>query len=61
MIRARFTYIGKRQSDLAILQGFYSHETSHMRNFAKIIHSQKFPNLQYQNILDWLNFFIFSI
>ena len=31
-----FSYISKRQSDFAILRGFYFHETSHMRIFAKI-------------------------
>ena len=44
-----FTYINKRQSDFAISRGFYFHETSHMRSFAKIKSSRKFPNLQYVN------------
>ena len=56
--KAGFTYINKGQSDFAILQGFYFHETSHMRSFAKIKSSQKFPNLQYTGMLshhgDWL-------
>ena len=37
----------KWQSDFAISRGFYFHETSHMRSFAKIKPSQKFPNYQY--------------
>ena len=34
-------------NNIMISQGFYFHETSHMRSFAKIKPSQKFPNLQY--------------
>ena len=45
--RAWFTYISKRQRDLIISRGFYFHETSHMRSFAKIKPSRKFLNLQY--------------
>ena len=45
--KARFTYINKQQSDFAILRGIYFRETWHMRSFAKIKSSQKFPNLQY--------------
>ena len=45
--RAWFNYISSRQSDFAILRGFYFHETSHMRSFGKIKPSRKFPNLQY--------------
>ena len=45
--KARFTYINKRQTDFAILRGFYFHETSYVRSFAKIKFSRKFPNLQY--------------
>ena len=37
-----FTYISKRQSDFAILQGLYFHKTSHPRSFAKIKPLQKF-------------------
>ena len=37
-------------SDFAISRGFYFHETSHMRSFAKIKPSRKFPNLQYPDI-----------
>ena len=48
-MKARFTYINKRQSDFAISRGFYFHETSHMRSFAKIKSSRKFPNLQYMS------------
>ena len=33
-------------SDIAISRGFYFHETSHMRSFAKITLA-KFPNFQY--------------
>ena len=44
--RAWFTYISKQKSYLGISQGFYFQETSHMRSFAKIKPSQKFPNLQ---------------
>ena len=33
--RTWFTYISKRQSDLAISRGFYFHETLQMRSFAK--------------------------
>ena len=47
MIKARFTYINKRQSDFAISQGFYFHETSHREVSRKIKSSGKFPNLQY--------------
>ena len=36
----------KGQSDFGNLGGFYFHETSHMRSFAKIKPSQKFSNLQ---------------
>ena len=32
--------------DLCISRGFYFHDTSHMRSFAKIKPSRKFPNLQ---------------
>ena len=37
-ILVRFTYISKRQTGFAILQGFYFHETSHWhwRSFTKI-------------------------
>ena len=45
--RVWFTYISNRQSDIANSRGFDFHETSHMRSFAKIKHSRKFPNLQY--------------
>ena len=45
--KARFTYINKRQSDFAILRGFYFRETSHMQNFVKKKSSPKFSNLQY--------------
>ena len=31
-----FTYIGKRQGDLASSLGFYFHVTSHMRSYVKI-------------------------
>ena len=48
--KTRFTYINKRQSDFAISREFYFHEISHMRSFAKIKPSRKFPNLQYQSI-----------
>ena len=41
------TSVNKRQSDSAISRGFYFHETSHMRSFAKFKPSRKFPNLQY--------------
>ena len=41
---AWFTYISKR---LSMSWGFYFHETSHVRSFAKIKPSWKFPNLQY--------------
>ena len=34
--RTCFTYISKRQSDFGISRGFYFHETSHRRSFAKI-------------------------
>ena len=34
---------------LPFSRGFYFHETSHMRSFAKIKSSRKFPNLQYVN------------
>ena len=46
MNRARFTYSSSRQSDIA--NSFDFHETSHMRSFAKIKLSRKFPNLQYK-------------
>ena len=36
----------KGQSDFGLSRGFYFHETSHMRSFAKIKPLQKFPNLQ---------------
>ena len=49
--KARFTYINKGQSDFAISQGFYFHETSQMRSFAKIKSSQKFTVMQ----ADWLS------
>ena len=39
--------ISINDSDFAILRGFYFHETSHMRCFAKINPSRKFPNLHY--------------
>ena len=39
--------ISIKDSDFAISRGFYFHETSHMRSFAKIKWSQKFLNLQY--------------
>ena len=45
-VKARLNYINKRQSDFDISRGFYFHETSHMRSFAKIKSSRKFPNLQ---------------
>ena len=35
--------LSKQHSDFGILWGFYFHETSHMRSFAKIKPSQKFP------------------
>ena len=44
--RARVTYISIRQSDLPFCESFFS-ETSHLRSFAKIKHSRKFPNSQY--------------
>ena len=47
--RVCFTYISKRQSDFAISREFYYHEASHIRSFAKIKPSRKFPNLQYLN------------
>ena len=43
----RFTNINNRQSDFAIPRRFHFHETSHMRSFAKIKSSRKFPFLQY--------------
>ena len=33
--------------DRVISQGFYFHEISHMRSFAKLNLSRKFPNLHY--------------
>ena len=38
--------ISKRQCDFTISRGSYFHETLHMRSFAKIKPSRKFPNLQ---------------
>ena len=38
------THISKRQSDFGLSRGLYFHETSHMRSFAKIKPSRKFPN-----------------
>ena len=43
---ARFTYISKRQGDIAIWGGFYFHEISHVPCFTKIKPSRKFGNLQ---------------
>ena len=40
--KAWFTYISKRQSDFAILQGFNFHETSQMRSFVEIIPRENF-------------------
>ena len=45
--KACFTIISRRQRDFAISRGFYFHETSQMRSFAKLKLSRKFPNLQY--------------
>ena len=53
--RPWFIYISKRQSNFAIWRGFYFHETSHMRIFAEIKFSRKFPNLQYINVLHNFN------
>ena len=36
---------------IAILWGFYFHETSHVRSFEKIKPSRKFPNFQYDKQL----------
>ena len=44
---AWFICTSNRQSNYAILRGFYSWETSHMRSFARIKLSRKFLNLQY--------------
>ena len=44
--RVWFTNINKIQSEIANSWGLYFHETSHMRSFAKIRSSRKFPNLQ---------------
>ena len=38
--------------NFAISRGFYFHETSHMRSFAKIKPSGKQPNLQYCEFLN---------
>ena len=45
--KAYITYISQHHTDLAISRGVYFHETSHMRSFANIKPSQKFPNVQY--------------
>ena len=37
--------LSKCQSNFAMSQGFYFQETSHLRSYAKIKPSQKFPNL----------------
>ena len=46
MLKARFTYISKRQNDFLISRGFYFRETSQLRSFTKIKPSLKFLNLQ---------------
>ena len=41
------TDMWSRAKSNSISLGFYFHETSHMRSFAKIRPSREFPNLQY--------------
>ena len=55
-MKARFTHINKPYSDFAISRGFYFHETSHMRSFAKMKSSRKFPILKYKPEHEFVSF-----
>ena len=46
---AQLTYISKLWSEFTISRWFFIHKTWHMRGFANIKTSRKFPNLQYFN------------